>query len=233
LESAHRLKVVHRDVKPANILFTDYGEPALSDFGIARTEVGFQTAGGVFVGSPAFTAPEVLAGDAVTAASDVYGLGATLFAGLTGHAAFERQAGEGLPDLHEHGVPQDVVALVEQAMAREPAARPSAVELGRGLQQLQARHGLAVAEMVVHGAAGRPAGVAAPVVGRGLSDKVPRLPYDVVGRRGELAQLRRVLATSALVTGAVSRGGVVRRFGCPARRGAAASGGRRRGGRAR
>ena len=91
LESAHGLGILHRDVKPANILVTDYGEPALCDFGIARVSGGFKTAAGIFAGSPAFTAPEVLSGEAPTMASDVYGLGATLFAALTGHAAFERR----------------------------------------------------------------------------------------------------------------------------------------------
>ncbi|RYF39545.1 MAG: serine/threonine protein kinase, partial [Comamonadaceae bacterium] len=58
VESAHRLGVLHRDVKPANILLTDYGEPALTDFGIAHVSGGFQTTTGTVTGSPAFTAPE-------------------------------------------------------------------------------------------------------------------------------------------------------------------------------
>src|ERR1700752_4629364 len=84
----------HRNVKPGNILYTDFGEPALSDFGIAHFTGGFKTATGTFTGSPAFTAPEILSGDTPSAASDVYGLGATLFAALTGHAAYERRSGE-------------------------------------------------------------------------------------------------------------------------------------------
>src|SRR5262249_60818236 len=64
LEAAHHADILHRDVKPANILLTDYGEPQLTDFGIARIVGGFQTGTGLITGSPAYTAPEVLAGAA-------------------------------------------------------------------------------------------------------------------------------------------------------------------------
>ncbi|MEE6165542.1 MULTISPECIES: bifunctional serine/threonine-protein kinase/transporter substrate-binding domain-containing protein [unclassified Mycolicibacterium] len=155
LDCAHRQNIVHRDVKPANILLTDYGEPALSDFGIAHFAGGFETATGVFTGSPAYTAPEVLSGHCAGAASDVYGLGATLFTALTGHAAFERLDGEQVvaqfvrittgpePDLGRHGVPAEVAEVVARTMARDPGVRPTAAELGEQLRRLQARHSTA------------------------------------------------------------------------------------------
>ena len=64
LETAHRRETLHRDVKPANILLTEYGEPQLTDFGIARIIGGFETSDGAVTGSPAYTAPEVLLGPA-------------------------------------------------------------------------------------------------------------------------------------------------------------------------
>lgn len=57
LRAAHRLDILHRDVKPANILITDFGEPALSDFGIAHLTGAFETAAGTFTGSPAYNLP--------------------------------------------------------------------------------------------------------------------------------------------------------------------------------
>jgi serine/threonine protein kinase len=86
--------------------------------------VGFRTSTGTVTGSPAFTAPEVLGGDTPTPASDVYGLGATLFSALTGHAALERRSGERvvaqfvrittepIPDLRESGIPADVSTVI-------------------------------------------------------------------------------------------------------------------------
>jgi serine/threonine-protein kinase PknK len=157
LDAAHSVGTLHRDVKPANILVSDYGEPQLTDFGIARIAGGFQTGTGVITGSPAFTAPEVLEGATPTVASDVYSLGATLFCALTGHAAFERRSGEQvvaqflritsqpIPDLREQGLPADVAAVIERAMSRDPASRPaSAAALGEELQDIQRRHDVAV-----------------------------------------------------------------------------------------
>jgi serine/threonine-protein kinase PknK len=160
LEAAHRAGTLHRDVKPGNILLTDYGEPQLTDFGIARIAGGFETATGVITGSPAFTAPEVLEGASPTPASDVYSLGATLFCALTGHAAFERRTGEQViaqflrvtsqptPDLRTQGLPADVAAIIERAMARDPADRPAtAADFGDELRAVQRRNGVTIDEM--------------------------------------------------------------------------------------
>jgi serine/threonine-protein kinase PknK len=160
LDAAHCVGTLHRDVKPANILLTDYGEPQLTDFGIARIAGGFETATGVITGSPAFTAPEVLEGAAPTVASDIYSLGATLFCALTAHAAYERRSGEQVvaqflriasepvPDLRDQGLPDDVAAAIEVAMARDPADRPATVaEFGERLRGVQRSTGAEVDQM--------------------------------------------------------------------------------------
>lgn len=147
LETAHRAGVLHRDVKPANILLTEYGEPQLTDFGIARIVGGDETTRGLAVGSPAYTAPELLSGSDASAITDVYGLGATLFTALAGRPAYARRQGEHvlaqlrrvgtepLPDLRDRGIPDTVCKVIESAMARDPAQRPAtAAALGEALQ---------------------------------------------------------------------------------------------------
>ncbi|RYE39851.1 MAG: protein kinase [Hyphomicrobiales bacterium] len=162
LETGHRLGILHRDVKPANILLTEYGHPQLTDFGIAHISGGFETAAGVVTGSPAFTAPEILKGDHPSPSADIYGLGATLFCALTGHAAFERRSGEQMiaqflrittqpiPNLREQGLPDDVCAAIERAMASDPADRPATVaEFGEYLREIERRHNYGVDDMEV------------------------------------------------------------------------------------
>ena len=155
LETAHRAGTLHRDIKPANVLVNDYGEPQLSDFGIARIVGGYETATGVFTGTIAYTAPEVLTGNPPTSASDVYSIGATIYALIAGTAAHERHSGEDLiahylrisstpvPDMRPEGIPADVCAAIEKAMSLDPANRQaSAEEFGRELQLAQRHNGL-------------------------------------------------------------------------------------------
>ncbi len=224
LESAHRLGIMHRDVKPGNILFTNYGEPALTDFGIAHIAGGFRTSAGTLTGSPAFIAPEVLEGEAPTPAADVYGLGATLFCAITGHAAFERRAEENVvtqflrittqpvSGLRDSGIPDDVIALIATAMHREVGHRPSAAVLGDTIRQIQRRHEFPIDEMALRigpelGPLDQRSRVRtqfpSAAVARGPDRGDGNLPYELtsfIDRRTELAEMKRELSVSRLVT---------------------------------
>jgi serine/threonine-protein kinase PknK len=170
LETAHRRDTLHRDVKPANILLTEYGEPQLTDFGIARVVGGFETADGAVMGSPAYIAPEVLLGEQPDVTSDVYSLASTLFCAGTGHAVFERRKGEQMvaqflritkhpmPSLRDSGLPADVCAVIERAMSRNIEDRPATAEaFGEQLREVQRIHGLPVDDL--------PIPIPAPAVG--------------------------------------------------------------------
>src|SRR3984893_3033073 len=74
LETAHRAGILHRDVKPSNVLLTAYGEPQLCDFGIARVANSRETSSRHVVGSLAYIAPELFEGAAASVPADVYGL---------------------------------------------------------------------------------------------------------------------------------------------------------------
>ena len=210
LETAHRAGVLHRDIKPANILLTDYGEPALTDFGIAHITGGFETGTGTVTGSPAFTAPEVLRGDPPSEASDVYGLGSTLFCTLTGHAAHERRGGEQvvaqflriteqpIPDLREDSIPDDMCRVIEGAMSHDPARRPTAAVFGDQLRQVQRRHGLLVDRMPLRDELD----VSSPheAIPAGVSGNLPLELTSFVGRRIQVAEVKNLLTMSRSVT---------------------------------
>src|SRR5207237_4682702 len=93
LEAAHSKGIVHRDIKPGNILLDADGEPLLSDFGLARTDIDVErlTADGTILGTPAYMAPEQAAGNLgeIGPRSDVYSLGVVLYQTLTGHLPFK------------------------------------------------------------------------------------------------------------------------------------------------
>jgi serine/threonine-protein kinase/serine/threonine-protein kinase PknK len=160
LETAHRAGVLHRDVKPPNVLLTNYGEPQLSDFGIARIAGHRETAENFLIGSPSYTAPELFEGGAASIAADVYGLAATVFTLLTGEPPFVFRSGENpiafvrrvlagpIPDLRTAGVPDYVRSAVEAALNTNPARRPSsAAEFGETLRGAGAQIGLSIADV--------------------------------------------------------------------------------------
>ncbi|MFD8637002.1 protein kinase [Streptomyces sp. NPDC059533] len=146
LEAAHRAGVVHRDVKPSNVLITGTGRMKLCDFGIARRAVATQglTATGAAIGTPGYMAPEQIRGDTVGPATDLYALGCLLYELLTGLPPF---TGEALSVLSRHlertpisvrerrpEVPVALDRLVGQLLAKDPGQRPvSAAVVGDAL----------------------------------------------------------------------------------------------------
>ncbi|GIG89099.1 hypothetical protein Pen02_40350 [Plantactinospora endophytica] len=136
LHVAHRASIVHRDVKPSNLLVQPDGSVVLVDFGVARsTNMTSITGTNIVLGSAHYMAPEQIAGRPVSAATDVYALGAVAYACLTGRPPFTggnplhivtRHLEEAPPALPAD-VPVPVAMLVGRALAKEPADRyPSA-----------------------------------------------------------------------------------------------------------
>ena len=142
LAHAHDHGIVHRDVKPSNVLFAADGRARLADFGIARL-AGAQslTRTGELVGTAPYLAPEQVAGDAVGPAADVYALGLVLAECLTGRPCFPgTQIEAALSRLHRPpplppGVPAWLHEVLATMTAREPAARPPARDVASALRQ--------------------------------------------------------------------------------------------------
>lgn len=132
LTAIHDAGVVHRDLKPGNVLLSGYG-PRVIDFGIARSLDGTRlTATGGLVGTPAFMAPEQLSGRGATAASDVFAWGATVAFAARGDSVF---GGDSLPAIMHRilsGEPDlgaldgTLLEVVRAALAKDPARRPTA-----------------------------------------------------------------------------------------------------------
>lgn len=162
LATAHQGDILHRDVKPANVLFDRFDEPVLGDFGIATIAGTTATKTGEVTASLAYAPPEVVNGERPTTASDVYCLAATLFAALRGSAPFSEDTDTSVtpiiariltadpPDLSELGVPEEVSALLAEALAKDPKDRvPSAAEFGERLRETQERLGYAVTPLKI------------------------------------------------------------------------------------
>ncbi len=135
LQVAHDAGILHRDVKPGNILLSRGGEPLLADFGVARLSDATRTHGLDITGTIAHAAPEVLQGRDHTVASDIYALGSTLFTLVAGRAPFGPNDGADaaqviaraltapLPDPRDFGADEGLALVIERAMARNPAER--------------------------------------------------------------------------------------------------------------
>ncbi|MBI2931086.1 MAG: serine/threonine protein kinase [Planctomycetes bacterium] len=147
LQHAHQAGILHRDVKPSNILLDREGHARLADFGIAR-DLARQTRGtasGSVLGTPAYMAPEQVEGQS-SSASDIYALGATLYECLTGSPPFEgatpaqllqRALNEDpIPPRRRARVPRNLEAICLKALAKKPAGRyPSAGAMADDLER--------------------------------------------------------------------------------------------------
>jgi eukaryotic-like serine/threonine-protein kinase len=142
LEAAHARGIVHRDVKPANILITPEDAAKLADFGIARSVQDVsQTQTGVTVGTPAFLSPEVARGGDPSPASDIWSLGATLYAAVQGKPPFgsgldnplallNRISSEPVPAAPSAG---PLAPILDAMLQPDPAGRPTAAQVRAAL----------------------------------------------------------------------------------------------------
>lgn len=144
LRAAHRSGITHRDVKPANVLVADDGRVKLTDFGIARNAADApMTSAGLVLGSPAYIAPEVAAGQPVTPAADLWGLGATLFAAVEGRPPYDVRGDpvSTITEVVDGEVPRPrgsgpVVDVITALMVKDPAARMSLEQVRQRLRPL-------------------------------------------------------------------------------------------------
>jgi serine/threonine protein kinase len=146
LRAAHDRGVIHRDIRPANVLLTESGDAKVADFGIAKAAASTGlTATGIVLGTPSYLAPECVVGGAATIESDLYAVGVILYQALAGRAPFVADTPLGVchavcneepPPLRDlrADVSESLIAVVSRAMAKDPGNRyHSANEMLRGL----------------------------------------------------------------------------------------------------
>lgn len=142
IDFAHLRGVVHRDIKPGNILFESnpHDRVALGDFGIARifgaVERNITAAGGEFVGSPGYLAPEAFEGREISKASDIYSFGVVLYEMIAGKIPFDEfqevyailqvKVNQDAPDIRTYrkGIPLEISERLSQTLSRSPSKRP-------------------------------------------------------------------------------------------------------------
>jgi eukaryotic-like serine/threonine-protein kinase len=149
LDYAHEQGVVHRDIKPGNILITEDGHAKIADFGIAKLNLAHFTLPGRVMGTPAYMAPEQLSGEGVDGRSDLFSLGVILYAMVTGHSPFQGNSATTVcfkvanrepvaASAFDLNLPPELDEVISRAMAKDPQRRyQSGADFADDLRQLQ------------------------------------------------------------------------------------------------
>lgn len=194
LQAAHANGIVHRDVKPGNLLVRPNGTLVLTDFGIARSAlVGQLTVAGSVLGTASYISPEQASGSVATAASDVYALGVVAYQCLSGHRPFDgstpleiamkhvRETPRPLPS----DIPPSVRAIVDRALAKDPAARwPTAAALASVARQASSSLAAGVPPAAVNGSPSIRPQSGGPLMNRPYSSPPAGSPQGRAGTSG-------------------------------------------------
>jgi eukaryotic-like serine/threonine-protein kinase len=153
LDYAHAQGVIHRDIKPGNILVTEDGHPKIADFGIAKMNLAHFTVPGRVLGTPAYMAPEQLSGEGVDARSDLFSLGVILYVMTTGQSPFHGDSATTVcfkvanrepvaASALDLNLPPELDHVIARAMAKDPEQRyQRGADFAEDLRQLQAEFG--------------------------------------------------------------------------------------------
>jgi len=164
LETAHRAGLLHRDMKPQNILVSEFDEPVLADFGVAVLQSAAQSTEGIFGFTTLHAPPEALEGHPLSPSADIYGLASSMYQLLLGHGPFAAYEGEGpasvilrilrdpAPRPPVAGLPIALADLLQDALDKDPARRPqTAGAFAEALREVEAEAGWPVTSYVVWG----------------------------------------------------------------------------------